>query len=81
MECTKNVSAPLVYVSVGKEGREKFQSVIVCHHTADLMQDEESRLEMVQAFRRLKVVDDIIPSKVGIQEMGTHSRLHNHFRS
>jgi len=47
----------------------------------DLLQDEASRLEMVQAFQRLKVAGDIIPSKPGTNEMQTNHSLHNHLRA
>jgi len=36
---------------------------------------------MVEAFQRLEVVGDIIPSKLGTQEMETHPGLHNHLRA
>jgi len=35
----------------------------------DLLQDEASRIEIVQAFQQLKVAGDIIPSKQGTNEL------------
>jgi len=47
----------------------------------DLLQDEASRIEIVQAFQQLEVAGNIIPSKQGTNKLQTHHNLHDHLRA